>query len=52
MLTHSSTVRFYQRTAISENSKDTPLLMCHGTADNVVRYEWGQKSFNLLKSGA
>ncbi len=26
--------------------------MCHGTADNVVRYEWGQKSFALLKSGA
>lgn len=37
--------------AISEKSKDTPLLMCHGNADNVVRYEWGLKSFELLQSG-
>lgn len=36
---------------ITDLSKETPLLMCHGTADNVVRYEWGQKSFALLKSG-
>lgn len=32
----------------SEN-KDTPLLMCHGDVDAVVRHEWGVKSFEVLK---
>eukprot|EP00695_Tsukubamonas_globosa_P000343 TRINITY_DN1250_c0_g1_i1.p1 TRINITY_DN1250_c0_g1~~TRINITY_DN1250_c0_g1_i1.p1 ORF type:complete len:221 (+),score=55.21 TRINITY_DN1250_c0_g1_i1:60-722(+) len=35
--------------ALSEANKDTPLLMCHGDADPVVRYAWGQLSFNSLK---
>jgi predicted esterase len=38
-------------TALTPQSKESPLLMCHGTADTVVRFEWGKKSFDLLKSG-
>jgi predicted esterase len=28
---------------------DTPVLMCHGTADQVVRYQWGKMTFDGIK---
>lgn len=37
---------------MTESNKKTPILMCHGTHDDVVQYSWGQSSFGLLnKSG-
>eukprot|EP00005_Dracoamoeba_jomungandri_P007572 CAMPEP_0174272374 /NCGR_PEP_ID=MMETSP0439-20130205/51005_1 /TAXON_ID=0 /ORGANISM="Stereomyxa ramosa, Strain Chinc5" /LENGTH=226 /DNA_ID=CAMNT_0015362895 /DNA_START=61 /DNA_END=741 /DNA_ORIENTATION=- len=33
---------------VTEASKNTPLLCCHGTEDNVVKYDWGKKSFDSL----
>jgi len=30
-------------------NKNTPLLMAHGTKDNVVPYAWGERSANTLK---
>ncbi|KAJ3033729.1 hypothetical protein HDV00_005879 [Rhizophlyctis rosea] len=33
-----------------ETNKDTPILMCHGDADEVVPYSWGQMSYDLVKS--
>ncbi|KAI8367185.1 Phospholipase/carboxylesterase/thioesterase [Choanephora cucurbitarum] len=34
----------------SDTNKQTPILMCHGDRDPVVRYEYGQESANRLKS--
>lgn len=34
--------------AIVKN-QEVPILMCHGTADAIVQYAWGQKSANALK---
>jgi predicted esterase len=33
----------------SSQNTETPVLMCHGTADQVVRFEWGQKTYNGIK---
>ena len=30
-------------------NKDTPIFMAHGDKDQVVRYEWGQKTAQILK---
>lgn len=30
-------------------NKDTPIFMAHGDKDQVVRYEWGQKTAQVLK---
>jgi len=29
---------------------ETPLLMCHGEADDVVRFDWGKESYELLRT--
>eukprot|EP01133_Synstelium_polycarpum_P012236 gene12236-14333_t len=34
---------------MTSTNKTQPLLMCHGQEDQVVRYSWGQKSFQTLK---
>lgn len=34
----------------SEANKQTPLLMCHGTSDPVVQYEYGVGSHKLLEA--
>eukprot|EP00013_Stygamoeba_regulata_P022575 CAMPEP_0177655726 /NCGR_PEP_ID=MMETSP0447-20121125/15141_1 /TAXON_ID=0 /ORGANISM="Stygamoeba regulata, Strain BSH-02190019" /LENGTH=274 /DNA_ID=CAMNT_0019159705 /DNA_START=139 /DNA_END=963 /DNA_ORIENTATION=+ len=34
----------------SGRNRDTPLLMCHGTADPMVRFEWGKRSFEALQA--
>ncbi|KAL7748526.1 hypothetical protein RI367_005936 [Sorochytrium milnesiophthora] len=31
-------------------NQNTPVFMGHGTADDVVRFEWGQRSYALLQS--
>eukprot|EP00201_Polytomella_parva_P023299 CAMPEP_0175045792 /NCGR_PEP_ID=MMETSP0052_2-20121109/4648_1 /TAXON_ID=51329 ORGANISM="Polytomella parva, Strain SAG 63-3" /NCGR_SAMPLE_ID=MMETSP0052_2 /ASSEMBLY_ACC=CAM_ASM_000194 /LENGTH=226 /DNA_ID=CAMNT_0016309419 /DNA_START=87 /DNA_END=767 /DNA_ORIENTATION=+ len=33
---------------VSENNKKTPVLMCHGDADMVVKYEYGKMSYKIL----
>lgn len=33
----------------SEANKKTPILLCHGTADNVVQYQFGKESYEALK---
>jgi predicted esterase len=35
---------------LSESNKATPILMCHGDADQVVRFNWGKKSLVALQS--
>lgn len=35
---------------VSPENKSTPLLMCHGTADPVVRYEFGKLSYDKLQA--
>lgn len=35
---------------VSEENKNTPLLMCHGLQDQVVPFSWGKKSFEVLES--
>lgn len=32
-------------------NRSTPILMCHGTEDEVVRVEWGQMSRDMLEQG-
>jgi len=34
----------------SPSNVGTPILMCHGEADQVVRYEWGKQSYELLST--
>eukprot|EP00039_Didymoeca_costata_P019939 m.339476 g.339476 ORF g.339476 m.339476 type:complete len:244 (-) comp18819_c0_seq1:73-804(-) len=34
---------------MAEEAKSTPVLMCHGTQDNVVRIEWGHESREAIK---
>lgn len=34
---------------VSEENKQTPVLMCHGDSDQVVAYEFGKRSFEQLK---
>lgn len=34
--------------ALTDANKNTPLLMCHGERDEVVKYEWAQKSHHIL----
>lgn len=34
--------------ALAEANKATPVLMCHGDADTVVRPEWGKMSYDIL----
>jgi len=34
---------------LSEENVNTPILMCHGRQDTVVKYEWAQRSHNILK---
>jgi len=37
---------------INSNAKRTPLFLGHGTADQVVKYEWGKASYEaLVKAG-
>ncbi|ORX48217.1 Phospholipase/carboxylesterase [Hesseltinella vesiculosa] len=38
------------KTMGAEANKKTPILMCHGDADPVVRYQFGEESANKLKS--
>ncbi|KAI9306453.1 Phospholipase/carboxylesterase/thioesterase [Cunninghamella echinulata] len=38
------------KTMGSEANKKTPVLMCHGTADNVVQYQFGKESSEALKN--
>ena len=38
------------KTLMHEANKKTPLLMCHGESDPVVRFEIGQKSFKALEA--
>lgn len=33
----------------TDANKKTPILMCHGDADPVVRFEFGQESASFLK---
>lgn len=33
---------------VNDKAKQTPLLVCHGTADEVVKFEWGKLSYDLL----
>jgi len=33
---------------VAEENKDTPILQCHGDADNVVRYSIGKRTFDEL----
>lgn len=35
---------------ISAENQNTPVLMCHGNADQVVRYAYGQESLQRLKA--
>jgi predicted esterase len=28
---------------------ETPILMCHGTADQVVKFEWGKMTYERVK---
>eukprot|EP01095_Lingulamoeba_sp_RSL-Kostka_P005078 TRINITY_DN1643_c0_g1_i1.p1 TRINITY_DN1643_c0_g1~~TRINITY_DN1643_c0_g1_i1.p1 ORF type:complete len:244 (+),score=62.26 TRINITY_DN1643_c0_g1_i1:147-878(+) len=35
---------------IHDNNKDTELFMAHGTSDSVVKLEWAQTSFEVLKN--
>ena len=37
-------------TAFSEYATSMPLLQIHGDRDNVVAYQWGEMSYNLLKT--
>ncbi|KAK9810851.1 hypothetical protein WJX73_002185 [Symbiochloris irregularis] len=37
-------------TIVAPENKDTKVLMCHGTADPVVKYEYGQISVEKLKA--
>jgi len=34
---------------ISEANKETPIILCHGTSDPVVQFEFGQGTYNTLK---
>ncbi|CAO3629971.1 unnamed protein product [Cunninghamella echinulata] len=38
------------KTMGSEANKKTPVLMCHGTVDNVVQYQFGKESSEALKN--
>ncbi|GAB4821421.1 hypothetical protein N2152v2_008467 [Parachlorella kessleri] len=38
-----------EKPLVSEGNLRTPVLMCHGDADQVVAYEYGQESAHLLK---
>lgn len=35
---------------VSEANAQTPVFMAHGDADNIVQYQYGQASFEELKS--
>ncbi|GAB1607197.1 acyl-protein thioesterase 1-like [Argonauta hians] len=35
---------------IVTGNKETPLLLCHGTADNLVPFQWGQLTHRLVKT--
>ncbi|KAI8998268.1 Phospholipase/carboxylesterase/thioesterase [Gaertneriomyces semiglobifer] len=37
------------RTKMNDVNKETPMLMCHGDADEVVAYQWGKMSFEKIK---
>jgi phospholipase/carboxylesterase len=38
-------------TEASPANRDLPVFMAHGTADDVVRYEWGEASRRVLEEG-
>ncbi|KAL4440017.1 hypothetical protein ABPG75_003018 [Micractinium tetrahymenae] len=38
-----------QLPVVSQENKQTPVLMCHGDSDQVVAYEFGKRSFEQLK---
>jgi len=35
---------------LTDENKNIPLLMCHGEQDSIVKFEWAQKSYDILKS--
>lgn len=37
--------------AISSANQNTPILMCHGERDEIVKFEWGKMSYDLIKRG-
>lgn len=39
-----------QKPIVSEENKDTPVLMCHGDCDQVVQYNYGVDSLEYLKT--
>jgi len=36
-------------TVFAEENARTPILMCHGEQDEVVKYEWGKRSYEVIK---
>lgn len=45
----SNKIKELAKEQAKEINKDTPFFMGHGDADEVVRYEWGQKSAEFLR---
>ncbi|GFR41398.1 hypothetical protein Agub_g2077 [Astrephomene gubernaculifera] len=39
-----------EQPVISESNEKTPIFMCHGDADQVVSFDFGQRSYQLLSS--
>lgn len=37
--------------ALAPENVNTPILMCHGEKDEVVKFEWGKMSYELLQRG-
>eukprot|EP00026_Physarum_polycephalum_P012116 Phypoly_transcript_12390.p1 GENE.Phypoly_transcript_12390~~Phypoly_transcript_12390.p1 ORF type:complete len:214 (+),score=27.51 Phypoly_transcript_12390:95-736(+) len=37
--------------AIAAENVNTPILMCHGEKDDIVKFEWGKMSYELLQRG-
>ncbi|PRW33175.1 acyl- thioesterase 1 [Chlorella sorokiniana] len=38
-----------EKPIVSEENKDTPVLMCHGDCDQVVNYDFGKRSYEELQ---
>jgi len=34
----------------NQENVNTPILMLHGEDDNIVRFEWGKESYELIKT--
>lgn len=36
-------------TVLAKENLETPILICHGEKDEIVKYEWGKRSYELIK---